>query len=270
MKIFTKSKVKRFSRTSMILQFDEDKIRDESQMIKELSHPNIIKWLDFFDEEDHMYLVMEQMQKDLMRHMLEYNDCFTEDDVRHIFCMTVDAINHCHENGIVHRDIKPGNIMVNLNSCGKVTDLKVTDFGMAFRGHQRPLPNEPENFGTHGYVAPEVYLNTYTDYQKVDCWSLGVLLFHLVTGRMPFQGELDKVMRQVADPKVKPKFNSKAWKQCDPEVKRLAKGLLLKDPNKRMDLNEVRRSKWLRERLSVNSSPSKTNNRPKYLKRKFK
>ena len=88
----------------------------------------------------------------------------------------------------MHRDIKPENILLSVDEDGEILDLKLADFGMVCEFGQQQVIDE---FGTMGYQAPEVILRRKYD-EKVDNWSLGVLLFNLVTGKMPFAGKNEK------------------------------------------------------------------------------
>lgn len=94
------------------------------------------------------------------------------------------AVDYCHENGITHRDIKPENVLINTDEqTGKFTDVKLADFGRACKATRREqLSASDTKFGTNGYLPPEYFHDTYDDLKKIDSWSLGVLLFNLVTG----------------------------------------------------------------------------------------
>ena len=127
--------------------------------------------------------------------------------------------------------------------------------------------------GTSGYMPPEVYMDRCYDQNKIDSWSLGVLLYNLITGKMPYQGEGQKVIMQVINKKKNPKYNCKAWKQCSPKAKDLVKSLLHKDPKSRLDLNQVLEHPWIQPtpvQYDLYGLPVKTPNvdpKNKYLKR---
>ena len=115
-------------------------------------------------------------------------DKLMEKDIKKIFRMTVLGVQYCHQNKLMHRDIKPENILLSVDEDGEILDLKLADFGMVCEFGQQQVIDE---FGTMGYQAPEVILRRKYD-EKVDNWSLGVLLFNLVTGKMPFAGKNEK------------------------------------------------------------------------------
>lgn len=175
----------------------------------------------------------------------------------------VNAVGFCHQNGVTHRDIKPENVLINRDENGKVVDVKLADFGRAVRATTRAqLQKNDTRFGTHGYLPPEFYDESFDDLKKVDSWALGVLLFNLITGTMPFTGNEKALQKKVTDKKKQPKYNSKAWKQCSPEVLKLTKTLLDKNADSRLDVSDIISSPWLSE------VPSKSGGKKVFLKRK--
>lgn len=176
-------------------------VTKESQILQQLSHEHIIEHKDFFHEKHYMCIVTDHMTMDLFRHMNSHYNKFTEPEIRSIFKKVAKSVSHCHESGIVHRDIKPENILVDFDVYGQVTNLKLTDFGHACASSETDKKVNGNDIGTLGYVSPEVYLEQCEDFKKLDSWALGVLLFNLVTGKMPFEGPTKKVISQVTDPK---------------------------------------------------------------------
>lgn len=208
---------------------------------------------DYYDEQQYICIVLECLHTDLYAYMNENFNKFTEEDIRFIFKKTLEAVIHCHEHNIAHMDIKPENLLLNLDDEGNVTDLKLTDFGMSYRiDPNKRIIYGGTNFGTCGYMSPEIYLRTCNDLKKVDSYSMGVLLFNLVTGRMPHRANTKKkVINLITNPKCLPKYNHKAWKQCSPAVRDLVMGLIEKDVEKRMDLKVALEHPWLKETQPV-------------------
>ena len=140
----------------------------------------------------------------------------------------------------MHRDIKPENILLLVDENGQINDVKLADFGMVCQiGSQRA----DDEFGTSGYQAPE-YLNRNPYDEKCDSFSIGVLLYNFITGKMPFHHKY----RHKLDYMVKfkqAKYNDKAWKQCSPEAKALTMGLLEKDLAKRLTIKDILDHPWL-------------------------
>lgn len=128
----------------------------------------------------------------------------TEDDIRQIFQRTVAAVLASHSQGIIHRDIKPENLLIKMNEDAKVIDLKLADFGHACKIGCEANKYQ-KNYGTLGYMAPEIMLPEVDYDERVDAWSLGVLLYNLVTGCMPFKGNYKQVYARTIfkDPKYK-------------------------------------------------------------------
>lgn len=228
---------------------DQENVLDECSFLNDLRHPRIVQFIDYYDEPDFQCIVLECMDTDLYLYLNENFDKFTEDDIRDIFRRSLEAVAYCHENNIAHMDIKPENLLLKLDEDGNVTDIKLTDFGMSHRiDPSKRVIYGGKLFGTVGYMSPELYLNKCEDLKKVDAYSMGVLLYNLVTGMMPHKGSTkDKVINQVKNLKCKPKYNNKLWKQCSPAVKDLTMALLDKDADKRIDIKTALEHPWLKE-----------------------
>lgn len=131
---------------------------------------------------------------DLYKYLDMYCDRLTESSIRDIFKKIVEAVKYCHDHNIMHRDLKPENILVNVDREGLVTNLKLADFGQASKIYKNTVSSS--YFGTRGYIAPEA-LNCNRQFdQKIDSWSLGIILYNLVCGAMPFRGSEKKIKYQ--------------------------------------------------------------------------
>ncbi|VDP02436.1 unnamed protein product [Soboliphyme baturini] len=150
----------------------------EIEILKFVEHPHIIKLYEVIEFEGRIYLVTEYAGGgELYEHMLKHVR-FSEKEARRYFRQIVSAVLYCHYNGIVHRDVKPENLLFDKNN-----KIKIIDFGFSTFCSGSPLSTF---CGTPPYAAPELFQGKHYDGLKVDVWSLGVLLYVLVFGGFPF------------------------------------------------------------------------------------
>ena len=135
----------------------------------------------------------------------------------------------------MHRDIKPENVLVNLNANGQIKDLKLTDFGQSCKIYKNTKPSS--KFGTVGYQAPEAIQGAVRFDEKVDSWSLGVILYNMVSGKMPFTGSEKKIKFNSLNKVVQ--YPDDAWTQCSSDVKKITKAMLQRDSTMRYSINQV-------------------------------
>lgn len=147
------------------------------------------------------------------------------------------AVNYCHKNKVVHRDLKPENILYDTKKPDAV--LKIVDFGtsVVFEAKQRMN----QKLGTPYYIAPEVLDKNYDE--KCDIWSCGVIMYIILCGYPPFNGQNDQViMERVKIGKFN--FDTQEWKQISQEAKNLISNMLQKDPAKRFSAEQCLQDKW--------------------------
>lgn len=205
-------------------------------------HPYIIRLLDIFENQEYIYIVMENLQGgDLFTYLEKRNFEITETRAKTLSHQIATALYYLHSFGVAHRDLKPENILMVSNDDD--SDLKIVDFGLS----KIIGPNESslDPFGTLSYVAPEVLLQK--PYGKeVDLWSLGVITYLLLSRVLPFDDEEDKeIARQTIQDA--PDFSFEPWDQITPEAKDLVKKLLEKNRQKRPSLEETLQHKWFKE-----------------------
>lgn len=165
---------------------------------------------------------------------------FSEKEARDIIRPIIDAINYCHSLGIVHRDIKPENLL--FSSKDQATAIvKVSDFGLARFMEEDVLATT--TCGTPGYVAPEI-LEQKPYNQSCDYWSIGVVLYVLLSGMPPFYDDdnfalYEKIKTAEYD------FDAEVWESVSSGAKEIIKSLLLIDPTKRMRPDELLKHPWI-------------------------
>ncbi|WP_067838718.1 Stk1 family PASTA domain-containing Ser/Thr kinase [Amphibacillus sediminis] len=165
---------------------DEEFIRRfhrEAQSATSLSHPNIVNIYDVDEEDDIYYMVMEYVDGMTLKRYIQQNGPISVEETIDIMQQISAAIEHAHENHIVHRDIKPQNIMINSEK-----QVKVADFGIALALSATSLTQTNSVLGSVHYLSPEQARGGVAN-KKSDIYSLGIVLFELLTGRLPFSGQ---------------------------------------------------------------------------------
>jgi len=159
------------------------KFRRESQAAAKLSHPNIVSIYDVGVEGDIYYIVMEYIKGKTLKEVIREKGKLSFEETVDYSIQIAEALAHAHANHIVHRDIKPHNIMI--TEDGRV---KVTDFGIARAATSSTVTNTNNVLGSVHYFSPEQAKGGYTD-EKSDIYSLGIVMYEMITGRVPFEGE---------------------------------------------------------------------------------
>lgn len=159
------------------------RFKNESKAIAMLSHPNIVKVYDVSFGDMIQYIVMEYIDGITLKEYIDRQGIIEWKDVIHLTTQVLKALQHAHESGIVHRDIKPQNIMLLQDGT-----IKVTDFGIARFSDKATRTMTDQAIGSVHYIAPEQARGDQTD-GKSDIYSVGVMLYEMLTGRLPFDGD---------------------------------------------------------------------------------
>lgn len=154
----------------------------ESQAVAMLSHPNIVAVYDFSKSPDCQYIVMELLEGITLKQYMQKKGALSWKEALHFAAQISKALSHAHSKGIVHRDIKPQNIMV-----GKDGSIKVADFGIAHLQNETD-PDSCETMGSIHYISPEQARGEAVD-SRSDIYSLGVVMYEMLTGRLPYEGD---------------------------------------------------------------------------------
>ncbi|RCN31018.1 kinase domain protein [Ancylostoma caninum] len=231
------------------------------EMVK--GHVNIVRLVDVHSDPLHFYLVMELLMGQELLARLRKLEKFTEAEAADIMRQLVSAVGFLHSKRIVHRDLKPENILFESEDCN--ARLRLVDFGFA-----RLLPACVEQqlktpCFTLQYAAPEVLDlgDTLPEYnEQCDLWSLGVILFTMLSGQVPFHARsktesATEIMHRIR--KAEFSFEGDAWRAVSLEAKQLINGLLTVDPKKRLSMQELSRHAWLHSSASL-ETPLQTPN----------
>ncbi|MDE6657234.1 MAG: protein kinase [Oscillospiraceae bacterium] len=159
------------------------RFRNESKMIASLSHPNVVKVYDVGFSNKLQFIVMEYINGITLKEYIENEEVLTWQDSVHFVIQVLRALQHAHDKGIVHRDIKPQNIMMFEDGT-----IKVMDFGIAKSAREQAFTATDQTIGTVHYISPEQARGDQTD-EKSDIYSVGVMFYEMLTGRKPFDSD---------------------------------------------------------------------------------
>ncbi|KAK8790933.1 hypothetical protein WA158_005564 [Blastocystis sp. Blastoise] len=214
MKVIPKSILKK--------KWEREFMKTERDILTQISFPFIIKLICSFQTEGYLFILMEYCAGGELFHALRSNGFLDENQVRYYACEMILAIEHLHNLHIIHRDLKPENILLDIEGHINITDFGLAKANISDDNKTRTL------CGTYEYMAPEMVAGK--EYgSAVDWWSFGCLLYEMFTGFPPFRNQNTKKLYQdIMMKKIKyPSFLSH-------DVISLLKGLLTKDPNKRL------------------------------------
>ncbi len=165
------------------------RFRREAQAAGRLSHPNIVGVYDYGENAEQAWIVMELVEGGSLKGRIDRNERFPVPEIVRIMGEVCLALHYSHQRGVVHRDIKPGNIMMTTEG-----QVKIADFGIA-RLENSSMTQVGTLIGTPSYMAPEQFRGEPVDL-RADIWSAGVMLYQLLTGEKPFEGGFSAVMHK--------------------------------------------------------------------------
>lgn len=232
------------------------KFKDEATAIATLSDNNIVNVLDVGSQDNINYIVMEYIKGKTLKEVINQYGCLNYDTAITISIQIAKALDCAHRNKIIHRDVKPQNILVTEEGI-----IKVTDFGIAKSTGTATITNTTTIMGSAQYFSPEQAKGTVVD-QRTDLYSLGVVMYEMVTGKLPFEADspvsiaIKHIQEQVVPPKqVNPKI---------PEsLNELIVKLMEKDPNNRYqnarelmsDLQKIKENPDIRLNANIAQNP---------------
>jgi serine/threonine protein kinase len=223
---------------------DKELVRIEIGILKLCHHPNIVRLLDHLENNDYIYIVTEYIEGGTLgQYFKKKKFNFSERQATSIMSQIANGVKYLHQYGIVHRDLKPDNIMITQQNEFGV--IKIMDFGLS----KIVSPNERmvDGYGTLSYVAPEVLLRT--PYNKeVDIWSMGVILFYMLSGKLPFRGHREQ---EVAEKIVydELEFDEDDWETRSQKVQDLISSCLQKKREDRITIDKFINHPWFKKNM---------------------
>lgn len=219
------------------------RFKNESKAIAVLSHPNIVKVYDVSYGDKLQYIIMEYVEGITLKEYIESRGKIAWRDAVHFITQILRALQHAHDKGIVHRDVKPQNIMMLQNGT-----IKVTDFGIARFSRSETRTMSDNAIGSVHYISPEQARGDITD-DKADIYSLGVVMYEMLTGQLPFQSDNSvsvAIMQLQAEPKRPCEINP----EIPPGLEQITMRAMQKNKQDRyqsaaemlLDLDEFRRN----------------------------
>nr|XP_025036756.1 serine/threonine-protein kinase MARK1 isoform X3 [Pelodiscus sinensis] len=209
------------------------KLFREVRIMKILNHPSIVKLFEVIETEKTLYLVMEYASGGEVFDYLVAHGRMKEKEARAKFRQIVSAVQYCHQKCIVHRDLKAENLLLDADM-----NIKIADFGFS---NEFTIGNKLDTFcGSPPYAAPELFQGKKYDGPEVDVWSLGVILYTLVSGSLPFDGQNLKELRERV---LRGKYRIPFYMSTDCE--NLLKKLLVLNPVKRGSLEQIMKDRWM-------------------------
>ncbi|CDW77508.1 protein kinase domain containing protein [Stylonychia lemnae] len=229
--------IKTVDKSLMKDEYQKKKVLQEVHLLKKVRHQNVIRLLEVFESPKHLLMVMEYAGGGDLLQYVKKRRRLEEDEARKIFKQVVYGLAHCHCRSVLHRDIKLDNIL--LDNEG---EIKICDFGVSriIKKNQRIT----EQCGTPAYIAPEIISDSGYEGFNADVWSLGVLLYAMICGTVPFKAQNMHDLHQIITsgsfqypPQIEPLLSD--------ESKDLINKMLVLDPNERISIPEILSHQWM-------------------------
>ncbi|DAZ92648.1 TPA: hypothetical protein N0F65_000593, partial [Lagenidium giganteum] len=217
-------------------------IKKEISIMKMVRHKHVVVLKEVLASRTKIFIVLELITGGELFDKIVSEGRFNEDTARFYFRQLVDGVLYCHQNGVCHRDLKPENLLLDENG-----DLKISDFGLSAL-YDGAGAEGTENSrasllhttcGTPNYVAPEVLADKGYDGRAADVWSIGVILYVLLAGFLPFdEPTMSALFRKIQ----KAEFSYPSW--FSQRVKNLLNRILVPDPEQRVTLADIQKDEW--------------------------
>lgn len=233
---------------------DVEMVRNEINLLKGMSHARVVSLVRTFESSRRLYLILELLTGgELYYRVVDYyQNGFDEIIAANMFAQILEGVKYLHDRGVAHRDLKPENIIFEITSTE--TLVKIIDFGLSrrVRGTERLF----DAVGTPQYVAPEVLRATGHGIAS-DVWSLGVLLYTILTGYCPFHvpsssSRNELLYKQIVSGRFE--FPRRLFKNVSPEAIDLIKRMMTVDESKRISVREALEHPWIVRRELNNSA----------------
>ncbi|CAD8178920.1 unnamed protein product [Paramecium octaurelia] len=224
-------------------QEDEERLLEETAILMDIDHPNIVKLYEIFSDKYSYYLVNEYCEGGELFEKIKLVSILTEKEIANFMKQILSAVSYCHQKGIVHRDLKPENIL--FDQKHSQASIKIIDFGASAK--LQNCEKLQKRIGTPFYVAPEVLEANYDE--KCDIWSLGVILYILLSGYPPFMGANEQeVLIKVK--KGEYSFDPTDWGKVTNSGKDLIRRMLMYNPANRISAADALNHEWIKNNKS--------------------
>jgi serine/threonine protein kinase len=220
-----------------------DHLRREVDLLSEMDHPNIIRMVGCYEDDERVHIVTEKYSGGELFDTIVRNatdgGCLDERTASRIVWSLLRAVEYLHENDIVHRDIKPENIL--LESDRVDADIRLIDFGLSKR-HAEEEPPMTNPVGTAYYMSPELLKGRYD--RSTDLWSIGIVSYILLCGYSPFSGDTDEdIFDSIRRGHIE--YHARAWSDKSDEARDFIRCLLRRDPRKRYTAKQALMHPWV-------------------------
>ncbi|KAH0574496.1 Kinase, CAMK CAMKL [Spironucleus salmonicida] len=221
------------------IQCDDDfkRVVCEIQVLKLLSHPNIVKLLEVIDTSRHIYIITEYLPQGELFNYVVSNKKLDEEEARKIFQQLISALDYCHQRNVVHRDLKLENILLDINH-----NCKVIDFGLSTVLQQSQSLDTA--CGSPSYAAPEMLTGKKYDGFKTDVWASGIVLFAMICGHLPFDDDqVDRLYKKI----IVGEFTIPS--HVSNEAQDLIQHILVVTPSKRFTIEDIKKHPFFTKNL---------------------
>jgi len=221
------------------------RIFTERDILNRLNHPRVVRFYYSLKDNSNVYLVMEYLKGGDLGTLIDKMGSFPEEVCKFFVFQILEGLNYLHSKGIIHRDMKPKNILLTENGY-----IKITDFGLSYKNEKFSTKEDCSDvsksaIGTPYYIAPEILMFKRHSV-SVDYWSLGIMLYEFIEGTPPFVGDtIEKITHSILSAKYDPMFEDHS-----PELEDFVSRLIQFDPEKRLGskgVEEVFNHPWLRD-----------------------
>ena len=219
----------------------EDEIKNEINILRKLDHPNILKINDFFSTKKEYFLITEFCPEGELFYEIKNFAPFDEALAGWYMKQILSAVNYCHKSKIIHRDLKPENILIYQRNKKGFNSIKIIDFGTAILFNKK----DKNLAGSIYYLAPEIISKNRKYTEKCDIWSCGIIMYILLTGKPPFNGDSDEeILKKILQNNLN--LEKYPWSVISLKAKDLIKKLLETDTKKRITAEEALNNEWFK------------------------